>query len=580
MLDIAIRGGLVVDGSGAPARRADVGIRAGRIAQVGALDEAAEQQIDADGLVVAPGFIDPHTHYDAQLFWDPFAAPSNQHGVTSVIAGNCGFTLAPLSGSPADADYIRRMLAVVEGMPLEALERGLDFAWKGFGDYLARLDGRIGVNAGFLVGHCALRRSVMGDGATEAAASAEQIEAMRRLLGESLAAGGLGLSSSRSYTHDDGEGRPVPSRVARPEELLALCREVARHPGTSLEYITDGCLKGFRAYEIDFMAELSLAAQRPLNWNVLTIDAKEPERYAQQLAAGSAGAARGARVVALTMPVLVRIALSFLTYSPLFRLPGWGEILALPLPERMRQLRDPAVRARMLAGARSPDAGVFARLADFERFEIGETFAPANAGLSGRLVGEIARERGVAPFDALVDAVLEDELATVLWPVLPDDDPRSWQLRTQAWDDPHVLIGGSDAGAHLDRMCGAPYTTAFLADCLRGRKLVSLERAVQLMTEAPAELFGLRDRGSLRAGACADVVLFDPARVGNGPVHFESDLPGGAKRMTADALGVERVLVNGRTIVQQGRATGLLPGTLLRSGRDTRTASLSVPARR
>jgi N-acyl-D-aspartate/D-glutamate deacylase len=580
MLDVLIRDGLVVDGSGAPGRRADVGIRGGRIVEVGAVSESASESIDAAGLVVAPGFIDPHTHYDAQLFWDPFAAPSNEHGVTTVIGGNCGFTVAPLSGKADDADYIKRMLAVVEGMPLEALENGLDFRWRSFSEYLDRFEGRIGVNAGFLVGHCALRRSVMGAAATEAQASPAQVEAMARMLGESLAAGGLGLSASRSFTHDDGDGKPVPSRVATPEELLALCREVSRHPGTSLEFITDGCLRGFSATEIDYMAELSLAAQRPLNWNVLTIDAKEPERYAQQLAAGSAAAKRGARVVALTMPVLVRIALSFLTYGPLMRLPGWGEILSLPLPERMQRLRDPETRRRMQENARKPEAGVFARLANFSRFEIGETFSDANRGLTGRQVGDIARERGASPFDTLVDIVLADQLETVLWPVMPDDDSRSWEMRTQAWADPHVLIGGSDAGAHLDRMCGAPYPTAFLADCLRGRKLVSLERAVELMTRAPAELFGLVDRGLLRAGAHADVVLFDPERVGNGPVHFENDLPGGSKRMTADAVGVERVLVNGRAIIARGRATGELPGTVLRAGRDTRTASLSVPAAR
>jgi N-acyl-D-aspartate/D-glutamate deacylase len=580
MLDVLIRGGLVVDGSGAPARRADVGIRAGRITEVGAISESGSETIDAAGLVVAPGFIDPHTHYDAQLFWDPFAAPSNEHGVTTVIGGNCGFTVAPLSGKPDDADYIKRMLAVVEGMPLEALEKGLDFRWKGFSEYLDRFEGRIGVNAGFLVGHCALRRSVMGASATEAAATPAQIEAMARMLGDSLAAGGLGLSASRSFSHDDGDGKPVPSRVATPEELLALCREVSRHPGTSLEFITDGCLRGFSPAEIDYMADLSIAAQRPLNWNVLTIDAKEPERYAQQLAAGEAAAERGGRVVALTMPVLVRIALSFLTYGPLMRLPGWSEILSLPVPERMKRLRDPETRRQMQENARKPEAGVFARLANFSRFEIGETFSEANRGLTGRQVGEIARERGTQPFDTLVDIVLNDQLETVLWPVMPDDDSRSWEMRTQAWSNPHVLIGGSDAGAHLDRMCGAPYPTRFLADCLRGRKLVTLERAVELMTRAPAELFGLVDRGVLRAGAHADVVLFDPERVDNGPVHFENDLPGGSKRMTADAIGVERVFVNGRTIMRGRSASGELPGSVLRAGRDTRTASLCVPAAR
>jgi N-acyl-D-aspartate/D-glutamate deacylase len=574
MLDTLIRGGNVVDGTGAAAERADVGIRDGRIVALGRIDETAGETIEADGLVVAPGFVDPHTHYDAQLFWDPTASPSNQHGVTSVIGGNCGFSIAPLS-SDEDADYIRRMMSVVEGMPLEALEQGIEWNWKSFGEWLDRLDGKIAVNAGFLVGHCALRRSVMSEAAVGAQASAEQIVAMEQLLGESIASGALGLSSSRSFTHRDGDGEPVPSRFASEEELLALCDVVGQYEGTTLEFITDGCLNGFQQNEIDLMAEMSRRAGRPLNWNVFTVDSREPERYEQQLSASRTAAERGGRVVALTMPVLVGMTMSFATYSPIHQLPDWRPILSKPIPERMKSLRDPDTRRFLEARARSKDAGVFARVADWKLFRIGETFSQANAGLTGRLVKDIAEERGTPVFDTLVDIVLEDELKTVLWPVPPDGDAASWDLRRKAWEDEHTLLGGSDAGAHLDRMCGAPYTTQFLADCLRGKKLWSLERAVQALTDEPARLFGLRERGRLAEGWHADVVLFDPASVGAGEIRITDDLPGGSGRLVADAEGIERVLVNGRATVRDGRATGDLPGGILRAGRDTQTVSVS-----
>ena len=573
MLDYRIEGGTLIDGTGTPGRRADVGVRDGRIVAVGEVDEANET-IDADGLVVAPGFVDPHTHYDAQLFWDPLASPSSVHGVTTIVGGNCGFTLAPLAAE--DADYLRRMMAKVEGMPLPALENGVPWNWSSFGDYLGRLDGNIAVNAAFNVGHCALRRNVMGPDAIGNEATPEQIAQMVQLLHESIDAGGLGFSTTLSFTHSDGDGQPVGSRWASKEEVLALCGAVRDHEGTTLEYVTDGCMRGFRDDEVDLMAEMTLAARRPLNWNVLTVDAKEPERYRSQLAACENAAERGGRAIALTMPVLVEMNMSFRNYCALFMLPGWGDVMNLPVPERIAKLREPETRRWMNERARSPEAGVFSRLASWGRYEIGDTFSPSNEGLKGRSVYDIAKERGRENFDTLLDVVIEDELRTVLWPLPPDDDPDSWKLRADAWRHPLVLIGGSDAGAHLDRMCGAPYTTAFLADTLRGRKLVSLEEAVHMITQAPAELFGLRDRGVVREGSHADLVLFDPATVGPDEVRLVEDLPGGTARLFAGSAGVERVLVNGRPIVSAGATTGELPGTVLRSGRDTRT--VSVPA--
>jgi N-acyl-D-aspartate/D-glutamate deacylase len=572
MLDYLIRGGTIVDGTGSPGVQGDLGVRDGRIVAVGGqIGEEAREVLDAEGLVVSPGFVDVHTHYDAQLFWDPYATPSNVHGVTTVLGGNCGFTLAPLHAS--DADYLRRMMAKVEGMPLAALENGVDWKWETFGDYLDLLDGRIGVNAGFLVGHCALRRYVMGADAIGNEATPEQIDEMVRVLHASIEAGAIGFSTTLSSTHSDGDGQPVASRWASKEELLALCKATGEHEGTLLEGIVQGCLDQFSDDEIDLLAELSAAAGRPLNWNVLTIDGSTPQKVPHQLKASTRARELGGRVVALTMPTLVPMNMSLRNFCALNLIPGWGETLGLPIPERIAALKKPEVRADLLAKATSPEAGVFRRLSDFGRYVIGDTYSPENEGLKGRKVADIAAERGEEPFEALVNIAANDELRTVLWPMPTDNDPSSWELRAETWEQPDVVLGGSDAGAHLDRMAGANYPTRFLGDCLRGRKLVGLERAVQMLTGEPAKLFGLRERGVLAEGNWADITVFDPATVAADDVTLVHDLPGGTPRLTGGSQGVVRVLVNGVEIVRDGAASGALPGTLLRSGEDTESVN-------
>lgn len=571
MFDLVIRGGTVIDGTGAPARVADVAITGDRIVAVGEVDGPAEQVIDASGLMVAPGFIDPHTHYDAQLLWDPTASPSSVHGVTTVIGGNCGFTLAPLV--PGDADYLRKMMSKVEGMPLAALENGTDWSWETFADYLGRLEGNISVNAGFLVGHCAIRRYVMGPGAVGGEADAQQIAAMRRELAKSIEAGALGFSFTNSTSHSDGDGEPVASRWATHDELIALCEETGRHEGTTLEGIVPGCLDRFADDEIELLGRMSAAANRPMNWNVLTVDSREPDRVPRQISAHDRSVELGGRVVALTMPVQVPMNMSFLNFCGLWLLPGWQKILGVPVPERIERLRDPDTRIALLENSLSAAAGVFRRLADWGDYVIGDTYSPANRGLSGRIVRDIAAERGGSCFGTLLDIVVADDLRTILWPTPQDDDAESWRMRAELWQDSRAIIGGSDAGAHLDRMCGAPYPTRWLADCLRGRRLVSVEHAVRMMTTAPARLFGLVDRGELREGAFADVVVFDPATVGSHDATLVTDLPGNSSRLTAGSHGVVRVFVNGTPIVENGTANGRVPGTVLKSGRDTYTVT-------
>jgi N-acyl-D-aspartate/D-glutamate deacylase len=560
MLDLLLENGTVVDGSGGARYRADVGVRDGRITVVGASDEPARRTIDAAGLVVCPGFIDVHTHYDAQVMWDPYATPSCLHGVTTVIGGNCGFSIAPLHAD--SADYVCRMLAVVEGMPLEALRAGLAWDWRDFGDWLRRLDGHLGVNAGFLVGHSALRRLVLGDDAVGGEADAAQTDEMVRQLHDALAAGGIGFSSSWSPTHVDGDARPVPSRSATLEELLALATAAGQHPGTTLAFIPG--VPPFSAPQVDAMIAMSKAANRPLNWNTFRITSPAAATPEDRLAPSVMASEQGARVIALAFPSVATFLFSFEHAAPLTGIPGWSAVMERAVPERMVALGDPATREALRRGASSA-TGQLASLAAWPELRIAEGFSPGSRAVVGETVGRVAERRGEDAFDTILELAIGDELRTLFATRPAGDDAETWRLRSYYWGDERTLIGGSDAGAHLDALCGATYTTDFLGGSVRDRELISLERAVQLLTDAPARLLGLRDRGRVAEGAWADLVVFDPERIAPGPLHVRTDLPAGAARLYSDAVGIEHVLVNGVPIVRSGEVTGDLPGTALRS---------------
>ena len=578
MFDLIIKGGTVIDGSGSPGVKADVAVTEGKISEIGIIDpNQAEVIVDAENMIVCPGFIDPHTHYDAQLFWDPHATPSSLHGITSVVMGNCGFSIAPISDT-SDADYLGAMLVQVEGMSADALRIGVDWNWSSFEDYLKRLDGNVGVNVAAMVGHCALRRTVMKDDAVKREATENEIEEMQKLLGEALEAGGLGFSTSRSFTHTDGDGLPVPSRIASVEEVLALAEVCEKYPGTTLEWVADGCMNGFSDEEVELMAEMSLRAKRPLNWNVLTVDSARPDDYKNQINACERVAEKGGRAMALTMPILVGMTMHFHSYCALYKLPGWDEIMTLPHEDKKQKLADPAVRKLLEENAASPEAGVFSRLTGWGKYRIGETFSKENQGLDGRLVSDIARERGTRDFYTLLDIVLADDLKTVLWPGPTDDDPASWRMRQTVWEHEEVMIGGSDAGAHLDRMAGASYPTEWIRDCLSGRKLTSVEKAIEHMTDVPARFFGLVNRGRIEKDFHADLVVFDPERIDAQELKILNDLPGESPRLYAGSEGVEKVFVNGVLTVDSGKPTEVLSGVILRSGSHTVTNKIPADA--
>ncbi len=570
MLDYLIRGGTLVDGTGSPGVKGDLGVRGGRIVAVGGtIDEAAAETLDADGLVVSPGFVDVHTHYDAQLFWDPYATPSNVHGVTTVLGGNCGFTLAPLHAK--DADYLRRMMAKVEGMPLAALETGVDWKWETFGDYLDLLDGKIGLNAAFLVGHCALRRYVMGEDAIGNEATPEQIEEMVRVLHASIEAGAIGFSTTLSSTHSDGDGKPVASRWASKDELIALCKATGEHEGTLLEGIVQGCLDKFSDDEIELLADMSAAAGRPLNWNVLTIDGRTPEKVVHQLKASARAREKGGRVVALTMPTLVPMNMSFRTFCALNLIPGWGDVLGPADPRAHRGAEGPGHPRRDAAPGQQPRGGRLPPARRLQPLRHRRHLLRAERGPEGSQ-GRRHRRR-TRRRRSLRDAREHRRRRRAQDGAVADADRQRPELVGPARRDTGTTPTSSSAAptpALTSTGWPAPrIPTRFLGDCIRGRKLLPLERAVQMMTDEPAQLFGLRERGRLAEGYWADIAVFDPETVTSDDVTLVHDLPGGSGRLTGGSQGMVRVLVNGTEIVRDGKASGALPGTLMRSGRDT-----------
>ncbi|MFA5632412.1 MAG: amidohydrolase family protein [Porticoccaceae bacterium] len=573
-MDRIIRNGRIVDGSGGASFSGDIAIRGGKIAQVGKVDGRGAEEIDAAGAVVAPGFIDVHTHFDAQVFWDQTLSPSIYHGVTTALAGNCGFTLAPLSGRQEDTDYLLRMLSRVEGMPLVTLQEAVKPDWRSFAEYLDKIDGTLAINTAFMVGHSALRRAVMGERALTDKASAKDIESMTALLELSLRQGGTGFSTTVSPTHSDYEGRPVPSRVAEREELLALAAVLRGHPGTWLELVFG--VSEMKEEHYALASDMSLSAQRPINWNAVQINSSKPELLEMKLKAGDYAHQRGATTIALVPAAPMIVLLNFVNMFVLDTIPNWSQLVPMSMPDRVRALADPDFRAQLIQGAESPEAKQGGRLPNWDRVMLEGLSLPDNLQWNGKPLGAVAASRQRSSLETLFDLAVEEDLGVSFSMPAESVDEKSWQLRGELWRDRRCLIGGSDAGAHLDMLNSFAFSTQLLGEGVRRRGLLSLEEAVHRITALPAKCFGLRGRGSIAPGMAADLVIFDPETVDCGPIAMRNDLPGGEKRLYADAMGVAQVIVAGEVVANDNRATGRYPGRVLRSGRDTETVPIGT----
>ena len=557
----------------APVIGADLGLRGGRIAAIGDLSAGeAANTVDAAGKVVCPGFVDVHTHLDAQVFWDTTLSPSPLHGVTSVIGGNCGFTIAPLTDDPADGEYLMQMLARVEGMPLKSLQVGVPWNWRSTAEYFDAFDGTLSINTAFKVGHSALRRVVMGPDCVKREATPEELAQMQDLLRAGLEAGALGFSSSYARTHNDPFGNMVPSRYASRHELVELARVCSEFEGTSLELIP--CVGPFDDAAITLMTNMSVAAQDPAQLECDDRGRGQPGRVLRQ--AGGQRSRQG-QWRQSRCPHPFRWPSRFGSAWP-------AGLCSTPCPTgrgpcsllRRRRWRFWPTRPSATAWPSWP-----ASPAPFRAWPTGPPRSsstrspPRTSSTRGAPWARSPRAEGKKPFDALCDIVLTDELKTSFGTPPPVSSDEDWKARMEIWRDGRAVIGASDAGAHLDLFMTANYTTSMLGQCMRERGLISTEEAVHLMTDVQAKLYGLRERGQLQEGWHGDVVVLDESRVGARPLTTVADLPAGAPRLYGEADGIDHVFCNGEEIVRDGQFTDARPGKHLRSGSDTERVDLA-----
>jgi len=554
--DLLVRGGLLIDGTGAPARPGDLGIRGGRIAAAGTVQGTADRVLDAGGAVVAPGFVDIHTHYDAQVFWDRMLTISPWHGVTSVVMGNCGFGVAPTR--PAHRDLVLRTLESVEGMSLEALRAGIgtDWPFESFAEFLAAIERRgTAINVGALVGHTPVRLYVMGEEATEREATDEEIGQMRGLVRDALRAGALGFATSKSPTHVGWAGRPVPSRVASWHEIEALAGCLAEAAGGVMQATIGPGLF------LDQFAAIQERTHRPVSWTALLGGMLGPDGHRAVLEQSAALQARGIRVIPQVScrPLMVEFQLR--APFPLESMSVMKPVSQADPAGRRRLYADPAFRRALRERIDEGRIG-----APFRDITITEH--PPDPSVADRRLGDVAAERGVHPVDLALDLSLAADLETRFRMPILNTDPA---IVAELLAHPATMIGLSDAGAHASQLCDACAPTELLGTWVRERGVLSLEEAVRRLTTQPAEVFGIADRGHLAPGLAADVTVFDPATVGCSPLRRVRDFPAGADRLVSDAHGIRAVVVNGVVIREDGRDAvdpeGPLPGRVLRRGR-------------
>jgi N-acyl-D-amino-acid deacylase len=551
--DLLIRGGRVVDGSDLPSYVADVGVKDGKIAEIGRLKGSAERTIDAGGLAVAPGFIDHHTHLDAQMLWDPYGTCEPQHGVTTVIMGNCGLTLAPVK--PGDEDALVKSFVRVEAIPRFALEQGVKWNWHTYGEYLDNLEGKIGINVGGLVGHIAVRHNVMGEDAVERAATGKEVQQMRALVLEAMQGGALGMSTNRNERHMREDGKPVASRLADDTEFFALCDVLAERNAGVIETI----LGRNKIEHFDFYHELARRTQRPVLWQSLQHRWAEPNLWREQLDAVEPIFRAGYQAYGLshTVPLVRHFALKNCQVFDEF--PTWKNLMFLPEAARKEAFADPATRQKLRADLADPRPTNFHRRWDIVRVE--KTGKQENQKYEGKTIAELGAMQSKDPLDAFLDLSLDEDLATVFWNSNNGGDANAMG---EILRSPYVIVGTSDAGAHVQFGADFGYGTTLLGLWVRERGVMTLEQAVYKLTFHVASIFGLQDRGLLRPGYVADLAIFNPNTVGSHEPEWANDYPAGSKRLIQRADGMHYTVVNGKVIQEDGRLSGELPGQVLR----------------
>ena len=560
--DLVIKNGWVIDGSGLPRYRADVGVTHGRIAAIGRIRESAREVIDAEGQVVAPGIVDGHTHMDAQVFWDPLGTSSCWHGITTVVMGNCGFTLAPCA--KADRHLVMRNLERAEDIAAEAMEAGIEWRWTTFAEFLDAIELLPkGINYSGYLGHSALRTFVMGERAFEQAAGEDDLGAMERELRDALRAGAIGFTTSRSPSHETPDGRPVASRVASWDEVRRLVGVMGELNAGIFEIAGEGVDRalgdpGLRDYQARLL-DLAVESGRPVTYGLFS-RREAPEVWRTYLDLLEETAAAGGRMFAQVHSRALAAVLSFKTQLPFDRLPVWKELRALPLEEQKHRLRDPELRRRLVEAARERDKrraiGTEARPAVYDWLFVMDTVEGPH-----RSVAEVARERGVDPVEAMIALALEKDLELFfLQPIANENQDYALELIKH----PRTVVTFSDSGAHVSQLMDASLQTHLLSHWVRAKQALTLEEAVRMLTFDTATHWGFADRGLIRAGLAADLMVFDPDTVGPEMPEVVNDLPAGAKRLVQRARGISATVVNGEILLRDGKHTGALPGRLLR----------------
>ena len=551
--DLIIRNGTIVDGTGAAGRRADLAVANGLIAAVGSIKDGAKRVIDASDLIVAPGFIDPHTHYDAQICWDPLISCSSWHGITTVMMGNCGVGIAPCK--PAVREVATWDLVNVEAIPFEVLNQGISWEWESFPEYLDAAAKRPkAINLAFLAPLTPFRHFVIGDESMERAATAEETSRIKALLKEAVAAGAFGFSTTNILQHIGFKGRPLACRLASDGELKAYCNALRELGKGAIEIALTRTPAVMSDDEYALLDLLLTESARPVTWLALMKRYDLPDSYRETIRRAAPLIKRGGLPQISNLRLVNELDLR----SPfmLASFPSWMKAFNQPVEVQKRLYADPEFRAGFRHDLKTPRVfhGIWSLL------WVKEVTNPELKPLEGRTVADVARERGKDGLDVFLDLALEDDLRLV-YTMARFDVPEDLLA------DSRTLIGLSDGGAHVDMLCDAGYCTELLGTSVRERQLMSLELAVKRLTSEPADFFGIRGRGRLIVGHCADVTIFDSNTVGSSAEHPESrhDLPGGGRRLVVPANGIHYTIVNGEVLYQGNRHTGAMPGQVLRS---------------